>query len=159
MASPFYMTVVGTTQGNIEGYTPEKGHEKQIQCHALEQSIQLPFDRMTGAPQGRRFHGPIKINKSFDKSSPKLYQALATGEELKEVKLDFYRITPAGMEEKYFSITMSGAIIVEMKPHMLNHYDPELARYSHMEDISFTYKRIEWRHEVDGVSAADNLTT
>ena len=159
MALPFYMTVEGTSQGKIEGYCTATGHEAEIQCHALDQTILIPWNSKTGQPAGIRNHGPLKITKAFDKASPLLYKAMIEGERLTLVTLKFYRILPTGGQENYFSITLTDATIVEVRPHMLNHFDPELARYDNMEDISFAYAQIEWRWEPDGIVAIDNMTT
>lgn len=155
MALPYYVTIEGANQGNIEGSNSMAGHETEIQGHALEQSIQIPYNHETGKPQGIRIHGAIKITKSFDKASPKLYQALVTGEQLAKVVLTFWRIDPAGMEENYFTMTLTNATIVEIKPIMLNHFDPHDNQFDHMEEMSVTYEQIEWLWCPDGIVAAD----
>jgi type VI secretion system secreted protein Hcp len=148
--------MTGTTQGAIQGFNTMAGHEDEIMGHALEQQVYIPYNRETGKPKGLRIHGPLKINKSFDKASPALYKACVTGEVLSEVVLKFYRIDPSGTEENYFTITLEDAIIVEIKPHMLNHFKEEDARYDHMEDVSFTYERVSWRWEPDGIVSEDS---
>lgn len=155
MALPFYMTVEGETQGPIEGFSTTTGHETQIQCHALKQTIAIPINKQTGQPSGLRNHGPITITKSFDKASPLLYQAMVNGERMKEVVLRFYRITKAGLEENYYTITLTNATLVSISPIMYNVFDDDLQRYDHMEEISFTYARIEWTWEPDSITAAD----
>jgi len=157
MALTFYMTLTGTTQGAIEGASSHAGHEAEIQCHALDQSIQIPYNRETGQPTGKRIHGALKITKSFDKSSPLLYKSLVEGERMSDVILTFFRILPTGSQENYFTITLTDATIVEIRPIMHNHFDEELARYDHMEEVSFTYKQIEWRWEPDGITAEDRM--
>lgn len=155
MALPFYMTLEGTTQGKIDGNCSAAGHEKEIECHALDQIISRPFDHKTGTPTGLRTHGPLRITKAFDKSSPKLYMALVTGERLKSVVLKFFRILPTGMPENYFTVTMTNAIIVEMHPTMANHLTPGNDKYYHFEDVGFTYGRIEWKWEPDSIVTMD----
>lgn len=155
MALPFFMTLTGQTQGAIEGYSTKTNHEAEIQCHALDQKITVPFDIQTGQITGMRAHGPVKITKSFDKASPLLFQAMVQGEMMTEVKFMFYRILPSGEEQLYYTIILSDATIVELHPYMLNVFDPDLARYDHLEDVSFTYSRVEWRWEPDGITASD----
>ena len=159
MALPYYMTLEGQTQGAIEGNCSATGHETEIQCHALDQSISIPWNSKTGQPAGKRNHGPLKITKAFDKSSPLLYNALVNGERFNFVKLQFFRILPTGGEENYFTIQLTNATIVEIRPHMLNHFDPELARYDNMEDVAFAYGQIEWRWEPDGITGMDNAVS
>jgi type VI secretion system secreted protein Hcp len=159
MALPFYMTLKGQTQGPIDGSNLATGHEKEIQCHALEQSLKIPYNDKTGQPSGLCVGGAFKIFKSFDKASPKLYQALVTGERMPEVVCKFFRIAKTGQEEHYFTITLKDATIVEVKPLMFNHFDLALAKYDHIEEISFTYAQIDWRWEVDGIAATWNQTS
>jgi type VI secretion system secreted protein Hcp len=154
MALPYYMTMEGEKTGKID-FSPVFADKEGAVCHAFDQSIKIPFDSKTGKAAGLRIHGPITITKSFDKGSPLLYQMLCTGEKAKEVSFKFYRILPNGSEENYFTITLKNATIVEMKPSMLNHFDPNLAKYDHMEDVSFTYAQIEWRWEPDGIASMD----
>jgi type VI secretion system secreted protein Hcp len=159
MALPFYMTLTGEKQGAIEGISTTRGHEKEVQCHALEQTIDRPINSQTGAPTGLRVHHPLTITKSFDKASPKLYQALTTGENIQEVVFHFFRITPAGQEENYFTITLKNATIICMKPSMKNVFDADLQRYDHLEDVSFTYGQIYWRWEPDSIETMDEAIT
>lgn len=159
MALQFFMRLTGDTQGEIKGASAQTGHEEEITCHALDQKIYRPFDKLSGQPTGARIHGPLTITKSFDPSSPLLYQALCTGERLTEVYLEFYRISPAGIEEKYFTIRMDQATIVEIAPRMEIVFDSEMQRYDHLENISFAYARIEWTWEPSGISAMDEFRT
>jgi type VI secretion system secreted protein Hcp len=155
MALQFYMTVEGEKQGNIEGNNTNVGHEKEILCHALDQVIKIPFNELNGQPGGKRIHGPISITKSFDKSSPLLYQSIANGEQLSKVVLSFPRIVEQGLEEIYFTITLTKATIVKIRPTMQIVFDDNLRRYDHMEEISITYAQIEWRWEPDGIVSMD----
>lgn len=155
MALPFYLTLEGKSQGPIVGSSATIGHEDQIQCHALEQTIDRPINIQTGQPTGLRLHHPLKITKSFDKSSPPMYQALVNGEKMTEVKLEFYRILSEGQEELYFTITLTDALIVSIKPRMHNVFDEDLVRYDHMEEVSFLYGQISWRWEPDGIESMD----
>ena len=155
MALPFYMTMVGDKTGNIEGFNSKVGHETEIQCHALEQRLYRPYNPETGQPTGVRIHGAVKVTKSFDKASPLLFHVLATGENLSEVVMKFFRIDPSGEEVNYYTITLTNATIVEIKPIMLNHFDEQMSRYDHMEEVHITYEKVEWRWEPDGISAVD----
>ncbi len=82
--------------------------------------------------------------KEYDKSSPKLYQALCTGEHLKNVTIKWYRINKQGSEEHYFSHVLEDAIVVSITPSMPVAFLPENEPYRHMEEVSFTYKKIKW---------------
>jgi type VI secretion system secreted protein Hcp len=157
MALQFYMTAKAENQGDIVGWNPVANHADEMQCHALDQKVYVPFNELDGQPKGTRVHGPITVTKSFDKASPKLMQALCTGENLPEVNLKFFRVNPQGIEEHYYSIVLTNATIVSIRPRMLNVFDDALKKYDHLEDVSFTYGKIEWRWEPDSVSATDEF--
>ena len=156
MPMPIHLKLKGTKQGAIEGSCTMKGREKSILVQGLEHSIDIPKSPQTGLPTGKRVHGALTIIKEVDKSSPKLLQALCSGEQLTEVDLDFYRIKPSGEEEKYYTIKLTNAIIVGVKTWFPNCLQSETTAFGHMEDISFTYKSIRWTWAPDGIEAEDS---
>jgi len=157
MPMPFHMLITGTTQGNIsEGACAMTGREDTILCQALDHEVSIPRDIQSGLPTGKRMHGALSVTKVFDKSSPKLYQALCTGERLTDVTLKFYRINPTGNEEHYFTIKLGEAITVGVKPWIPNCLDPTKESFTHMEDVAFTYQDITWTWEIDGIEAQDS---
>lgn len=160
MPMPCHMTLEGQNQGVIEGSSVIQGRENTILVYSLDHVIKMPRDTNTGLPTGKRIHMPMTVIKEIDKSSPKLYQALTSGEqfgdESKEgVILDFYRISPSGNEEKYFCVKLLKAIIVEVKAFFPETFFPDNEPYKHMEQISFTYEKIIWTWEPDGIEADD----
>jgi hypothetical protein len=94
----------------------------------------------------------MTITKVFDKSSPLLFTALTSGERLTKCTLKFYRTSADGQQEHYFTIELEDAIIVDIKSYMPNCQDPAQAHFTHLEDVSFTYRKITWSHEVAGTS-------
>ena len=101
-------------------------------------------------------HKPMVITKVFDKSSPLLYRALTTGEKLPTVELKWYRTSTQGTQEHYFTTKLEDAIITNIKARMPNCQDPGQAHFTHLEDISFTYRKITWTHEVGGTTGEDD---
>ena len=159
MPMPFHLVVEGTKQGKIsDGCSTLAGRENTILCQALNHEVYIPRDLQTGLSTGKRVHNALTITKVFDKSTPKLYQALCTGEVMKSVEMKYYRIKPEGEEEHYFTIKLSEAIIVSVKPWVPNALDPTKGSLTHMEDVSFTYKKITWTWVPDGVESEDDWT-
>ncbi len=165
MPTPAYMTIEGELQGLITagtfteesvGNVYQEGHEDQILVEAFSHNVTLPRDPQSGQPSGQRVHGPVQITKVFDKSSPLLYAALTSGERMSKCKVDWYRTSSTGTQEHYFSIELEDAIVVDIKAHMPNCQDPGQAHFTHLEDISFTYRKITWTHEVSGTSGHDD---
>ena len=155
-ALPSFMWVEGAKQGQIEGSSDIEGREGAIIVYAFGHSVKVPTDLHSGQVTGARIHGPFKILKSFDKSSPKLYQACATGEQLTKVTVKFYRTTAQGTEEHYFTIELEEAIIVNISPSMPTTFLEQNAQYRHMETVSFIYRKIKWTWEDGGIVAEDD---
>ena len=156
MPMPAHMTLAGENQGNIEGSCEMQGRENTILVEAFNHNVSIPRDPQSGLSTGKRVHNPFTIVKVYDKSSPKLYQALCTGEHMKVVTVKWYRINPSGQEEHYFTHQLQDAIIVSIRPWMPNCLDPATESYTHMEEVSFTYKKIIWTWEIDGIEAEDS---
>ena len=151
-----HMELEGERQGKIEGSCDMSGREGTILIYEMNHDIHNPRDPQTGLASGKRIHWPLKIVKEFDKASPLLYQALCTGEHLKNVTIHWYRIDPIGSEELYFTHTLEDAIVVEMRPYMPMAFLKENEPYRHMEEVMFTYNRIKWTWEPDGIESEDS---
>ncbi|GAB5101216.1 Hcp family type VI secretion system effector [Caballeronia sp. HLA56] len=156
MPMPCYLTVEGQNQEKIEGATKVQGHEGMILVQAVDHVIEIPKSPQTGLPTGKRVHGAMTVANEIDKSSLKLFQALTSGEQLKSVLLEFYRILPKGTEEKYYTAKLKNAILTSMKSWTPNCLDPNNRQIGHMEDLAFTYEKITWAYEPDGIEAEDS---
>ncbi|WP_298272616.1 Hcp family type VI secretion system effector [Geobacter sp.] len=156
MAMPAHLTLTGEKQGKIDGSCELQGRENTILVYSMNHDITMPKDPHSGLPTGKRVHGPLSIVKEFDKSSPKMYQALCTGEHLKDVTLKFYRITKQGTEEHYYTIKLEDAIVVSIKPYMPITLLGENEPYRHMEEVAFTYRKIKWTWEPNGIESEDS---
>lgn len=158
MPMPAHLTLQGEKQGNIEGSCEMNGREGTILVYAMLHDVHIPRDPQSGLGSGKRIHGLLSIVKEYDKSSPKMYQALCTGEHLKKVNIKWYRINKQGAEEHYFTHTLEDAIVVAIKPFTPTAFLAESEPYRHMEEVSFTYKKIRWIWEADGIEAEDSWT-
>ena len=156
MAMPAHLTLHGEKQGKIEGSCDMQGREGTILVYGMDHAITIPRSPTDGLATGKRVHGPLSIVKEYDNSSPKLYQALCTGEHMKNVTLKWYRITKQGSEEHYFTHVLEDAIVVSVSPFMPTTLLSENDPYRHMEKVSFTYKKIKWTWEPNGIEAEDS---
>jgi len=150
------MELTANRQGKIEGSCEMDGRKGTILVHAFSHEMHIPRDTHTGLPSGKRVHHPLTITKEWDKASPKLKKAWADGERFSDVTIKWYRIDPSGKEEHYYTHKLEDAIIVDIKPYMPNTMDKHLEHYGHMEEISFTYRKITWRWEPDGIESSDS---
>jgi len=165
MPTPAYLELEGFTQGAITegaftedsvGNIYQEGHENEILVQAFNHVVSVPTDVQSGQPTGQRMHKPMTITKVFDKSSPLLYVALSTGERLTKCLLKFYRTSTSGTQEHYFTVELEDAIVTNIQAYMPNCQDPSQAHFTHLEDISFTYRQITWTHEIAGTSGSDD---
>ena len=165
MPTPAYMSIEGNTQGNITagaftaesvGNIYQEGHENECIVQAFSHEVIIPRDPQSGQPTGPRVHQPVIITKVYDKSSPLLYNALTSGEVLKEVVIKWYRTSMQGTQEHYFTHTLTDAVIVSINAHMPNCQDPGQAHFTHLEDVAMSYRKIDWEHMVAGTAGSDD---
>ncbi|RLC20501.1 MAG: type VI secretion system tube protein Hcp, partial [Deltaproteobacteria bacterium] len=84
------------------------------------------------------------------------YNALTSGEKLTKCEVKWYRTSAQGAQEHYFTHKLTDAIIVSIEARMPNCQDPGMAQFTHLEDISFSYRKIGWEHVVCGTSGDDD---
>ncbi|MDA3786918.1 MAG: Hcp family type VI secretion system effector [Desulfobacula sp.] len=156
MAMTSYLTLEGKEQGAIAGDCPQVDKEDSILVYSIDHRVEIPRDTHTGLPTGQRIHKPLQITKHKDRSSPLLYGACCSGEQMKLVHLKQYRINEKGVEEHYFSIKLENAIIVEMQEYNPLTFLEENKPYKDMEVVYFTYEKIIWTYEPDGIESEDS---
>ncbi len=165
MPTPAYVAIKGEKQGDITkgaftadsvGNLWQEGHEDESIVQAFASNVIIPRDPQSGQPTGSRVHQPATLTKYQDKASPLLWQALATGEVLTEVTLSFWRTSSKGQQEKYFTIKWEDAVLVDGKAIIPNCLLPENAQLQHMDEWSFTYRKVTWTHEKAGTSGSDD---
>ncbi|WP_299983404.1 Hcp family type VI secretion system effector [Desulfobacula sp.] len=155
MAMTSYLTVEGKEQGAIAGDCTQTDKEDSILVYSIDHKVEIPRDTHTGLPTGQRIHKPLQIIKHKDKSSPLLFGACSKGEQM-AVELKQYRINEKGVEEHYFTIKLENAIIVEMQEYNPLTFLEENKPYKDMESVLFTYEKIIWTYEPDGIETEDS---
>lgn len=164
MPTPAYISIEGQSQGNITegaftaysvGNVYQEGHEDECLVQAFSGGAMIPRDPQSGQPTGPRVHQPASFTKQFDKASPLLWEALASGEVL-QIELKFYRTAMSGQQEHYFTIKWEDAVLVDGRSYLPNALDPANNNFTHMEDWAFTYRKVDWTHEVAGTSGSDD---
>jgi len=157
MANTFYVKIEGATQGAIQGDCVQTGREDLIVGYKFEERSTIPRHADTGQPTGSRVHHPIRFTKHVEKSSPKLWQAMTTGERLPVVRFDFYKINEEGVNENYYSIELEQAIIVEMAAELKDTAETtETLAEEMLEHVALSYRKIRWIHNIDTVEAEDD---
>ncbi|MDR1241863.1 MAG: type VI secretion system tube protein Hcp [Deltaproteobacteria bacterium] len=156
MALTAYVKVEGKSQGEIKGDCPQSGDKKdRILVYGIDHSVEIPKDTHTGLPTGQRIHHPLTLTKGKDNASPKLFKACCTGEQC-SVTLDQYRIKADGTEEKYFTVKLEEAIIVNMREFTPVTFLAENKPYHDMEELSLTYSKITWTYNDGNIEFVDD---
>jgi type VI secretion system secreted protein Hcp len=113
----------------------------------FDHEVYSPTDQQRGTVSGSRVHGQAKVTKEIDTASAPLYQACCTGQTLDELKIEWYRITPEGKEELYFTHTLSGVKVAAVEQILPNTKDPAKEKLTHLERLKLLYEKINWKHE------------
>ncbi|TFG61405.1 MAG: Hcp family type VI secretion system effector [Deltaproteobacteria bacterium] len=156
MPMPIHMTLKGKTTGEIKGGCTQRGREDSIIIFAFDHEIISPRDIASGLPTGKRQHKPLLVTKEIDKSSPLLYTVLCSNETLTEVVFKFWKPSASGKEIQYYTIRLTNAYIAARKTYFPNMLVAENTKLPHLEEVSFTYQKIEWTFEEGGISFEDD---
>ena len=161
MALNAYLKLKGQKQGEIKGSVTQKGREGKIMVIAVSHEIVSPRDAASGLPTGKRMHKPFVITKELDKSSPLLYNALCTNENISEFELQFWTpqlkaATGTGSEVQHYTVKLINANIVDISFRMLYNKNPELVKYAEYEEVAFSYQKIEWIWVDGGIMSSDD---
>lgn len=161
MALNAYLSLTGQKQGQIKGSVTQKGREGKIMVIAAEHEVQSLRDAASGIATGKRQHKPFVITKEVDLASTRLYAALVGNEVLTNWELQFWAASSsvgsaAGAEVMRYSVRLTNALVCDIRFHMLNNKNPELARYVEFEEVAFSYQKIEWTWVPAALSASDS---
>ena len=135
-----YLTLEGAIQGEIKGSVTQSGREDSIMV--------IGYSHNNGMTKGSKkctssvAHEPLHITKEIGASTPFLYQAFTDNELITNFTLNFWRPSPTGQEEQYYTIELVNAHIIGINQEMLNNKYPENMQHKEREHISFDYEQI-----------------
>ena len=145
-----YLKLKGQKSGEIKGSVTQKGREGKIMVIAVSHEIVSPRDAASGLPTGKRMHKPFVITKELDKSTPVLYRALTTNENIAEFQLDVYEMNNVkGAEALTYTVKLTNANIASIR--LVEGKDGKL-----VQEVTFTYQKIEWTWVDGGITAMDD---
>lgn len=143
-AATLYATIDGTKQGKLKGDALGSAHNGQIPVLRFSYAATSPHDATTGQATGKHPRGALILTREIDAASVQLFEAFSTNEVLKTVTLEFYRASPAGKEELYYTIHLTNATISAI--HLYTEAPPAgqpNAAGAELEDISLTFQSME----------------
>ncbi|MNH20802.1 Major exported protein [compost metagenome] len=165
MPTPAYIKIEGQTQGNITAgaFTSDsvgnvfvEGHEDEILVQEIKHEVTVPTDPQSGQPSGQRVHKPFMFTSSLNKATPLMYNALASGEMLPKVTVNWYRTSVEGKQELFFVTELTDATIVKINAVMPHAQDKENADFTQLIEVSLSYRKINWDHKVSGTAGSDD---
>jgi type VI secretion system secreted protein Hcp len=156
MAIAMYLTLKAQKQGEIRGGVTQKGREHSILVIAASHNIISPRDAGSGLPTGKRQHQPFGITKTLDPATPLLYSALVNNENMPDWRLEYWQLQPRGKEELVYTVKLVNANIASIRHRVENVDSPATAQLPSMEDIQFSYQKIEWTWVNGGITAEDD---
>lgn len=143
MANNIYMTIKGKSQGGIsDGCSSYKSLGNKYQASHTNEILVMAVSFDISRAQNLT-HGPVSITKYVDKSTPLLLTAV-TNNEIMDCELDYYRTSDAGAQEKYMTILLRKASIINFSQTHANSLTQGDALPS--ETLTLRYESITCNH-------------
>lgn len=127
---------------DIKGESKRDGHDEHIETTAISFGMTAPYDSNTLSRKGRVSMGTMNCLKNYDISSPYIAKACYENKQLDEVKI-YARRTIDGATSDYLKIVLKEASIVGYSFQVVDGDDDI------MEQVSFSYKNIEFTYDDD----------
>ncbi|MEO6363356.1 MAG: type VI secretion system tube protein Hcp [Caldimonas sp.] len=105
-----YLSVRTKRAGDLKGEANSPGHEKEIVAHGFQFGVSASSAIGSGQATARRQYKHLVVMKRLDSASTSLMSALATNDEIKELKLALRK--PGDGQDDFFTITLTGARVV-----------------------------------------------
>ena len=129
----------------MPGSSMEANRADWSDIRGFNHELTYPFDMRENKGRGEPVHGECSILKEIDKSSPKLYEALAKKKKVETIEIEFERDSPKdGSTEVYFTIKLTDCRIVTARPYIPMPDEKDETTPPHMEKVGFAYRKIDW---------------
>jgi type VI secretion system secreted protein Hcp len=155
----FYVTIRGVKQGIFKGQSTHPGHSSEIMGFQYVFQVSAPVNASSGQSSGKHQYTPITFTKMLDASSPQIIQAATSNEVLALVEFDFVHAGLDGKENIYQTIKLTNAVISSVKEYMgfPNAGEPSDSRQ--LEDVSFTFQKIEFSNNEGKTTVMDDWSS
>lgn len=144
-----YITIRGVKQGKFKGSGASKSN--RIPTTSVHFAIVSPRDPQSGLPTGQRMHKPLVMTFQMSDVN-EMRAALASGELLPAVRVEFVRAQPDGKLEQYMTYELQNAHITAYKAH------PSGGGKQGTAEITFTYEKFTEQRVTGKTMAADDWT-
>lgn len=135
------------------GISQIKGREKMHPVTAFHHKIAREIDPHNGEPNATRVHSEFVIQKEMDVTSHWVHDFNNKNRALKSCFLHLYHMPFSGPEERYLTIVLHNARIVEVEMYLPPVNFPENVTVKEHVKISFIYDKIGFQaHAASGTS-------
>jgi type VI secretion system secreted protein Hcp len=138
------MKVTGAHQGIFKGDFTQASQAGNINVSGYQFDLSI-----TPGVTSKRVYKPVVVTHVMGNSSPQFLSALATGENLTSVVINFYRTDNRGMEVNYYRVTLTTSRVTEVR-HYTGGTDV-------LEDDSIVFRQIRSEDLVAHTVFLDNL--
>lgn len=129
---------------SIKGESTDDKHKDQIEVlsfsHGIHQNVSSTASSAGGAATGRSEHDDFTIVKHIDAATPKLLEACAKGQHLKDVTIEICRA--GGDKLTFMVIKMEQVMVSHVIPSGTAKGDDDLPT----ESVSLNYGSITWEY-------------
>jgi type VI secretion system secreted protein Hcp len=146
-----YVQITGHTQGKIAGEPGSARHEGWLVGTGFDYELKAPRDVATGMPSGRRQHSPVTVTLPWGATSPLLFQAAATNEQLPTVVFEFPAVSQNGSEIVAQRVTLKDAAVASYR-----HLADATGSPAELDRVSFTFRQITIEDLVGKTTAHDD---
>ena len=155
MGIPAYMSITGEQSGSIQGEcTIENANKKDhIELIEIEHVVEVGFNLLSGGPEAKRNHSPFKVTSKIGKHTALLYEAMKVKDKL---KIEIKWFDAASGKDPYFVYTLTDAYVVHNGIRKPNVLDPDEQKTPDMNDMWFSYRRIDCEDKETGIIGGDD---
>lgn len=151
MAGVFYVTIVGSKQGQLKGESARVGGKGKLEGITFVSDVSSPRDAASGLPTGKRVHAPITFTKEWGAASPQLFQAAVTNETLKSVVFEFIATDRAGKEYVFETVKLTNATVSDLRRSVDEHVGAR-----GIDQVALVFQKIEITDNDGKTVAADD---
>ena len=158
MAQTVYLRLqINGTDIRGESTAKSLDREGSIECLSFHCGVATPRDA-GGLLIGKRQYEPVRIHKYVDKSTPLLFRALCQNELVNRAEFRFYRLTPYGAEEHFYTVLLENGHISSVRQGSQDELMPSEKASPMTEEVAFVFRDITWTYETDGVTYHDSIS-
>jgi type VI secretion system secreted protein Hcp len=150
MAGVFYVTIVGSKQGQFKGESIRANAKGKLEGLTFVSDVSSPRDAASGMATGKRTHAPIVFTKQWGAASPQLFQAAVSNEVLKSVLFEFVAADKTGKERIFETVKLTNVTISDLR-RTVDEHTAEGTRG--IDQVALVFQKIEITDN-DGKTAA-----